>query len=54
PWPWTAESISLANEQGNSYSVKKTVQFLRSKSINTSITQNTPANDQLNLKAPLH
>ncbi|CAG8480860.1 25629_t:CDS:1 [Dentiscutata erythropus] len=25
PWPWTAESISLANEQGNSYSVKKTV-----------------------------
>ncbi|CAG8803821.1 22604_t:CDS:2, partial [Gigaspora rosea] len=39
-WPWVPESIALAHEQGNTYSIKKVVQFLRNKSISTSIIQN--------------
>ncbi|CAG8608517.1 3380_t:CDS:1, partial [Gigaspora margarita] len=51
PWPWVPESILLANEQSNTYSVKKIVQFLRNKSITTSITQNNLIS---NSTAPLH
>ena len=53
-WPWVPESIALAHEQGNTYSIKKVVQFLRNKSISTSITQNNLIKELPSSTTPLH
>ncbi|CAG8566104.1 23443_t:CDS:1, partial [Cetraspora pellucida] len=53
-WLWTPKSISLANEQGNTYSVKKIVEFLRNKSISTLITQNNLTKKYSNLVMLFH